>query len=122
MIQWSQRRAVVSMVTCALSAGLMALPAATAHADCKPVIAAYEKADATKHFAIHVVDSMDEVPKGEPMFITIGDVKYSENLVKKGAFDFVKDGYTVGPAMPGFEANSLRTDEQKGKKKMRRDR
>ncbi len=116
MSQRPQSTAVVSAI-CALGASLVALPVATAHADCKPVIAAYEKADATKRFAIYVVDSLDEVPKGEPMFITVGDVKYSENLVKKSALNYVKDGYTKGPAMAGFEAGSLRTDEQKGEKK-----
>lgn len=91
--------------------------ACAAHADCKPVIAAYAKADATRHFAIYEVDSFDQVPKGEPMFITIGDVKYTENWVRKSPLDFVKDGYTKGGAGTGFEANSLRTDEQKGKMK-----
>ncbi|MBP7625295.1 MAG: hypothetical protein KA763_15135 [Xanthomonadales bacterium] len=101
----------------ALGASLVTLPAATAMADCKPVIAAYAKADATKRFAIYEVDSLDQVPQGEPMFITIGDVKYSENLVKKGSMNYAKDGYTKGGAAAGFEANSLRTDEQKGKMK-----
>ena len=100
-----------------MGVGLAALPVTAAHADCKPVIAAYGKADATKHYAIYEVDKLDQAPKGEPMFIIIGDVKYTENLVKKGAFDFVKDGYTKGGAGTGFEANSLRTDEQKGKMK-----
>jgi hypothetical protein len=100
-----------------LLVGLVALPAGMAQADCKPVIAAYVKADATKHFAIYEVDSIDQVPKGEPMFITIGDVKYTENLVKKGPLSFAKDGYTKGGASAGLEANSLRTDEQKGKMK-----
>lgn len=102
---------------CALAAGLALLPVAAALADCKPVIAAYAKADATRRFAIYEVDSLDQVPKGEPMFITIGDVKYSENLVKKGPMNYVKDGYTKGGAAAGFEANSLRTDEQQGKMK-----
>jgi hypothetical protein len=101
----------------ALAAGLALLPAAAALADCKPVIAAYAKADATRRFAIYEVNSLDQVPQGEPMFITIGDVKYTENLVRKGPMNFVKDGYTKGGAATGFEANSLRTDEQKGKMK-----
>jgi hypothetical protein len=109
------RTSVVSTALCALVVGLAALPMTAAHADCKPVIAAYGKADATRHFAIHEVDKLDQAPKGEPMFIVIGDVKYTENLVRKGAFDFVKDGYTKGGAGAGVEANSLRTDEQKGK-------
>jgi hypothetical protein len=101
----------------ALALAVLAAFAGVVHADCKPVIAAYVKADATKRFAIYEVDNLDQAPKGEPMFITIGEVKYTENLVKKSPLNFVKDGYTKGGASAGFEANSLRTDEQKGKMK-----
>jgi hypothetical protein len=100
-----------------LALGATVLPLGAAQADCKPVIAAYGKADATKRFAIYEVDSLDQAPKGEPMFVTIGDVKYSEHDVQKGPLNIVKDGYTKGGASAGFEANSLRTDEQKGKMK-----
>src|SRR6266851_4876525 len=99
----------------ALALCVLATFAGIVHADCKPVIAAYGKADATKRFAIYAVDSLDQAPKGEPMFVTIGDAKYSEHDVQKGPLNIVKDGYTKGGAMAGFEANSLRTDEQKGK-------
>jgi hypothetical protein len=107
------RPRAAGVVACCLAAVL----ASAAHADCKPVIAAYAKADATRRFAIYEVDSLDQAPKGEPMFVTIGDVKYSENLVQKGPLNFVKDGYTKGGAGTGFAAESLRTDEQKGKMK-----
>lgn len=88
-----------------------------ARADCKPVIAAFQKTDATGRFAVYSVDSLDETPKGEPMFVTIGGVKYSENNVQKGPLTIVRDGYTKGPASSGFEANSVRKDEQSGSKK-----
>ena len=55
---------IVSAALCALGVGLVALPVATANADCKPVIAAYGKADATRRFAIYEVDSLDAAPKG----------------------------------------------------------
>jgi hypothetical protein len=92
------------------------VPIAAARADCQPVIAAFLKADATKRFAMYNVDSLDGVAKGEPMFVTIGDVKYSENNVQKG-LTIVTDGFTKGAPSYGFEANALRKDEQKGKLK-----
>ena len=39
--------------------GLAAMPVGAAWADCKPVIAAYAAADATRHFAIYTVASIN---------------------------------------------------------------
>jgi len=100
-----------------LSLSLLTVLAGAAYADCKPVIAAYGKADATKRYAIYAVDSLDQAPKGMPITIVIGDVKYTEHDVQKGPLNIVKDGYTKGGATPGSDANALRTDEQKGKMK-----
>lgn len=101
-----------SLLLCALTAF-----AGVAYADCKPVIAAFQKTDATQRFAIYSVDDLNDAPKGEPMFVTIGDAKYSEHNVRKGPLTIVKDGYTKGPASAGFEAESVRKDEQSGSKK-----
>ena len=92
-----------------------AMPVGAAWADCKPVIAAYSAADATRHFALYNVDSMAQAPKGEPIRIVIGTIDYLENDVKKGALEIVKDGYKKSPFVPGFEANSVRDDEKKGR-------
>lgn len=96
-------------------AALCCLAPLGAHADCKPVIAAYTAADATKRFALFEVDSLAQAPKGEPFMVTLGDARYTENQVRKGSFQIVKDGYKKGPFTPGFEANSVRDDEKKGK-------
>jgi hypothetical protein len=104
-------------LVCLLVLGATALQTGVAHADCKPVIAAYGKADATKRYAIYAVDSLDQAPKGAAITIVIGDVKYTEHDVQKGPLNIVMDGYTKGGAAPGSDANALRTDEQKGKMK-----
>jgi hypothetical protein len=88
--------------------------ACAAHADCGPVIAAYGKADATKRFAIYEVDSITEVPKGEPFSVALGDVAYVQQYVRKGPLQVVKDGYKKGGHAAGFEADSLRSREKKG--------
>lgn len=95
--------------------GLAAMPVGAAWADCKPVIAAYSAADATRHFAIYNVDSMTQAPQGEPIRVVLGDADFLENDVRKGALEIVKDGYKRLPFVPGFEAKSVREDEQKGK-------
>jgi hypothetical protein len=106
---------VVSTALGALGAGLVILPAATALADCKPVIAAYSKADATRRFAIYEVDSLDAAPKGEPMIVVIGDMQFTENLNAKNPLKMVKDGYTKGGVTSYHQGDSVRTDEQTGK-------
>lgn len=93
----------------------VALPVGAAWADCKPVIAAYSAADATRHFALYNVDSMTQPPKGEPIRVVIGETDYLENDVRKGALEIVKDGYKKLPFVPGFEAKSVRDDETKGR-------
>jgi len=95
--------------------GLAALPVGVAWADCRPVIAAYSAADATRHFALYNVDSMTQAPKGEPIRVVVGDTDYLENDVRKGALEIVKDGYKKLPFVPGFEAKSVRVDEERGR-------
>src|SRR6266700_568581 len=85
--------------------GFAVLPVGVAWADCKPVIAAYSAADATRHFALYNVDSMAQAPNGEPIRVVIGAIDYLENDVRKGALEIVKDGYKKSPFVPGFEAN-----------------
>lgn len=95
--------------------GFAALPVGAAWADCKPVIAAYSAADATRHFAIYTVASMTQLPQGEPMRVVIGDTDYLENDVRKGALEIVKDGYKKLPFVPGFEAKGTRDKEKDGR-------
>ena len=95
--------------------GFAVLPVGVAWGDCKPVIAAYSAADATRHFAIYNVDSMAQAPKGEPIRVVVGDTDYLENDVRKGPLKIVKDGYKKLPFVPGFEAKSVRDDETKGR-------
>jgi hypothetical protein len=64
-----------------------------AHADCDPVVAAYAKAAATKHYAVFEVDRFEQAPKGEPFSVTIGDTEYVENYVQKSPISIVKAGY-----------------------------
>jgi hypothetical protein len=95
--------------------GFAALPVGVAWADCKPVIAAYSAADATRHFAIYTVASMTQAPQGEPMRVVIGDTDYLENDVRKGPLEIVKDGYKKSPFVPGFEAKGTRDKEKEGR-------
>jgi hypothetical protein len=95
--------------------GLATLPVGAAWADCKPVIAAYTAADATRHFAFYNADGMTKANKGEPIKVILGETEYVENDVRKGALEIVMDGYKKSPFSPGFEANSVRDDEKKGK-------
>jgi hypothetical protein len=95
--------------------GLAALPLGTAWADCKPVIAAYAAADATRHFAIYTVSSITQAPQGEPMRVVLGNTDYLENDVRKGPLQIVKDGYKKTPFVPGFEANATRDKEKEGR-------
>lgn len=89
--------------------------AAAAHADCGPVLAAYVKADATKRFAMFDVDSLAAPPKGEPFMVSIGDVTYVQNMVRKSTFDYAMDGYKKSPSsFVRSEAASLKSREQKG--------
>ena len=91
-----------------------ALSCAVAHADCGPVISAYGKADATRRFAMFDVETLAQVPKGEPFMVVIGDVRYTQNIVRKSAIQFVIDGYKAAGYAAGFEAGSLKEREQKG--------
>jgi len=86
-------------------------------ADCKPVIAAYTKADATKRYALFDVDSMAAPAKGDPIIIVIGDTRYQPNMVRKGPLNIVMDGYTKGPFTSSGEAASLKDREGKGEKR-----
>lgn len=95
--------------------GFAALPVSAAWADCKPVIAAYSAADATRHFAIYTVGSMTQAPQGEPMRVVIGGTDYLENDVRKGPLQIVKDGYKKTSFVPGFEANATREKETEGR-------
>jgi hypothetical protein len=98
----------------ALVIGVAATFGCTVQADCGPLIAAYGKADATKRYALYEVDSIAQAPKGEPMIVTMGNVEYTQNLVGKSALQIVTDGYKKGGHASGFEADSLRSREQKG--------
>lgn len=88
-----------------------------ARADCAPVIAAYDKAEATKRYAIYDVDRVDGAPEGEPFAITVGDVQYTANYVRRGPLSMVKDGYVRRSPMAAVEGSMLKSDEKKGEKR-----
>ena len=68
---------------------------AVVHADCGPVISAYGKADATRRFAMFDVETLAQAPKGEPFMVVIGNVRYTQNIVRKSALQFAMDGYKI---------------------------
>ncbi|MGZ5769038.1 MAG: hypothetical protein ACXWJ9_17705 [Caldimonas sp.] len=98
----------------ALALGLAGACVCAAHADCGAVITAYAKADATKRFAVLDVDSINAAPKGDTIIAVIGDVQYTQNIVRKGPLNIVLDGYKAGPYYPGIESGSLKDREGKG--------
>jgi hypothetical protein len=100
--------------TLTFAAALLAATAGAAHADCKSVIEAYGKADATKRFALYEVSTIAKEPKGDPYMIFIGDVQYVPNVVRKGPLQFETVGYKSGPYSGGSEAASLKVREKKG--------
>ena len=95
--------------------GFAALPVGVAWADCKPVIAAYAAADATRRFALYNVDNMTQSPRGEPIRVVIGDTDFLENDVSKGPLSIMKYGYKKTPFVPGFEAKATRDKEREGR-------
>jgi hypothetical protein len=88
--------------------------ASAAHADCNVAIAAYDKADASKRYAIYEVDNSAEAPQGDPFTVVIGDVEYEQQYVRKGPLEIVKDRYRKGGHAAGFQGNSLKGHEKKG--------
>ncbi len=59
---------------CAAALGMTM--AGAARADCGPVIAAFEKADATGRFAWFEVVDVNQAPTGDPIMVSIGDDSY----------------------------------------------
>ena len=83
--------------------------AAAAHADCKPVLDAYAKAEATKRYALYDVKTIQAQPAGKPFHVDIGGVGYT---------DFGGGHYqNAGDGQAGDEGKSLKEDEQNGKKR-----
>jgi len=104
-------------LTLAFAAALLAASAGNAHADCKPVIDAYLKADATKRYAVFDVDSMAQAPKGEPFLIVVDGAEYQPNMVRKGPLNIVMDGYTRRAFTTNGEARALKEREARGEKR-----
>ena len=102
------------VLTLAASAAVLAALAGTAHADCAPVIAAFDKADATKRYAMYEVDSMAQAPKGDPFMVAIGDVEYRQKYERKGPLSIVKAGFEKGGHAAGVEGRSIKEREKKG--------
>jgi hypothetical protein len=98
----------------ASSKWLLATLASAAHADCKPVIAAWDKADATKHYALYEVKKMTQVPKGDPYRVALGDVEYQQQYERKGPLSIVKAGFSKGGHAAGSESASIKTGGKKG--------
>ena len=101
--------------TAASIALVLLFASSTAIAECKPVLAAYAKAEATKRYAIYEVDRIDAAPKGEPTIVAIGDVEYDPNLVRKTPIDIVKVGYVKSRHDPNREIDALKAREASGK-------
>ena len=93
---------------CATVFGLLA--AGVAHADCGPVIAAFQKADATGRFAWFEVKDANQAPSGDPMMIRIGETSY----VPVSGAKF-KGKYQTTGLLQGILASSLTRRERDGK-------
>lgn len=99
------------------AATVLLAAAGVARADCAPVIAAYDRAEATKRYAIYEVDRVDGAPKGEPFAVTVGDVQYAANYVRRGPLSMVQDGYVRRSPTASVEGSMLKSDERKGEKR-----
>ena len=88
----------------ALAMNFAATFACAAHADCGPVIAAYAKAEATGRYALFDVNSIAEVPNGQPFHVTIGGAGY----INMG------ETYKKGGSTAGFEGSNLKSREKRG--------
>src|SRR3954454_18230299 len=100
--------------TVMLTGVVFALIAGAAHADCKPVIDAYGKADATKRFALIDASTISKSSKGDVFMVVVGDVQYTPNVVRKGPLQYDTDGFKAARYATGFEANSLKEREKEG--------
>ena len=92
-----------------LSAALLPV---VAHAACEPLIAAYDKADATQRYALYEVDAFAQAVKGDPLVVVIGDSEYAQQYdSKKG---YAKNGYLKTSHRQGFEGGRLKDNEKRG--------
>ena len=98
----------------AASAALVVALAGAAHADCGPVIAAFDKADATKRYALYEVDAMAQAPKGAPFLVVIGDVEYRQKYERKGPLSIVKAGFEKVGHGSSVEGGIVKAREKKG--------
>jgi hypothetical protein len=80
-------------------------------ADCGPVIAAFEKADATGRFAWFEVADVNQTPTGDPIMVTIGDVSY----VPVEAGPKFKGKYQTTGILQGVLGASLQRRESDGR-------
>ncbi len=98
--------APMRFVTTLLAAAVVAGFAARAQADCKPVIDAYAKAEATRRYALYDVAGIQAAPKGKPFHVDIDGVGYT---------DFGGGHYkNAGNGQAGSEGDALKRNEQKG--------
>ena len=93
-----------SLLHTAALAGLL-VAAASAHADCAPVIAAYAKAQSTGRFALFDVTSMDGPAQGDPFQVTVGGNGYIFTGTKYKS---------IGGGVAGSEGEALRAREKSG--------
>jgi hypothetical protein len=82
-----------------------------AQADCGPVIAAFQKADATERFAWFEVTDVNQTPNGDPIMVTIGDVSY----VPVEAGPKFKGKYQATGFLNGVLGDSLKRREGDGR-------
>jgi hypothetical protein len=93
------------------SAALGMTAAQDAQADCGPVIAAFEKADASGRFAWFQVADVNQTPTGDPIMVTIGDVSY----VPVEAGPKFKGKYQTTGILQGVLGASLKRRESDGR-------
>ena len=78
------------------------------HADCAPVVAAYDKAEATRRYAVYEVDSINAKPKTGPIVVVIGNVHYAQQYIRKTPINFVPGGYRKEAHNAHAEADMLK--------------
>lgn len=88
-----------------------AILAGAAHADCGPVIAAFQKADATGRFAWFEVSDINQAPKGDPLMVSIDETSY---VPVRGVAQY-KGKYQATGFLTGVLASSLIRRERDGK-------
>ena len=99
----------MTFATTIVAAAVVAGFSLNAQADCKPVIDAYAKAEATGRYALYDVAGIQAQAKGKPFYVGIDGVGYT---------DFGGGRYqNAGNGQASSEGDALKDDEKTGKKR-----